>query len=74
MANAAHCPDGWQRPWDGMAFAFFVCVLGLAILTFGDFGVTWDEDLHHGYGGLVLAYYRSFFADRAFLDYSDLRY
>src|SRR5215470_11454547 len=44
----------------------------LAFLTFRDYGVTWDEDVHNWYGNFVLDYYLSLFTDRAALHWCDL--
>ena len=35
-----------------------------AVLTFRDYGVTWDEDVHNWYGNFVLDYYLSLFGDK----------
>ena len=43
--------------------ALLAVVAVLVILTFRDYGVTWDEDLHAWYGGYVLDYYLSLFRD-----------
>jgi len=44
----------------------------LALLTFRDYGVTWDEDAHNWYGNFVLNYYLSLFSDRTALHWRDL--
>jgi hypothetical protein len=44
----------------------------LALLTFRDYGVTWDEDAHNWYGNFVLDYYLSLFSDRTALHWRDL--
>lgn len=44
----------------------------LALITFRDYGVTWDEDAHSWYGNFVLDYYLSFFNDRDSLHWRDL--
>ena len=44
----------------------------IAVCTFRDYGVTWDEDVHNWYGNFVLNYYLSFFADRTALHWQDL--
>jgi hypothetical protein len=44
----------------------------LALLTFRDYGVTWDEDAHNWYGNFVLDYYLSLFSDRMALHWRDL--
>jgi hypothetical protein len=44
------------------------------IATFTDYGVTWDEDVHHWYGVFVLKYYLSGFTHLRALDWGDLYY
>jgi hypothetical protein len=64
----------WRR-WltaDAAACALILGVAVLALATFEDYGVTWDEDLHFAYGYKVLDYYLSFFQDRSCLDYYNL--
>jgi len=65
-------PLGIRLAWDRLAFALFVLVTGVVIVTFTDYGVTWDEDVHHWYGVFVLDYYLSFFRDLRALHYGDL--
>ncbi len=58
--------------WDRLAFALFVVALALVVLTFTDYGVTWDEDVHNWYGIFVLDYYRSLFGDTRSFRFGDL--
>jgi hypothetical protein len=58
--------------WDRLSFGIIVLGAILALLTFRDYGVTWDEDVHNWYGNFVLDYYVSFFADRNALHWRDL--
>jgi hypothetical protein len=61
------------RPsWDGMAFMLFLVATGLVLVTFQDYGVTWDEDVHTWYGVFVLNYYLSAFTDLRSLHWLDL--
>jgi len=68
----------WFRRSDKEAFwarlSFGVVALGtlLVLLTFRDYGVTWDEDVHNWYGNFVLDYYLSLFDDRSALHWCDL--
>jgi hypothetical protein len=41
-------------------------------LTFTDYGVTWDEDVHNWYGYFALDYYLSLFADQRALNWLNL--
>ena len=58
--------------WDRLAFSIVILSAVLVLLTFRDYGVTWDEDVHNWYGNFVLDYYLSFFADRTALHWQDL--
>jgi hypothetical protein len=58
--------------WDRLSLGIIVLGAALALLTFRDYGVTWDEDAHNWYGNFVLDYYVSFFADRNALHWRDL--
>lgn len=61
------------RPsWDGMAFMLFLVATVLVLVTFQDYGVTWDEDVHTWYGIFVLDYYLSAFTDLRSLHWLDL--
>ncbi len=58
--------------WDGLAWALFLVATLLVLLTFQDYGVTWDEDVHTWYGVFVLDYYISGFTDLRSLHWLDL--
>jgi hypothetical protein len=58
--------------WDRLSFGIIVLGAVLALLTFRNYGVTWDEDAHNWYGNFVLDYYVSFFTDRHALHWRDL--
>jgi hypothetical protein len=61
------------RPsWNQLALALFVVAAILVVLTFGDYGVTWDEDVHNWYGVFVLDYYLSAFKDVRSLNWLNL--
>ena len=62
----------WAVPsWDGLACILFGVVAIIALLTFQDYGVTWDEDGHNWYGIFVLNYYVSGFTDLRALHWMD---
>ncbi|HEY1503064.1 MAG TPA: hypothetical protein VGF92_02125, partial [Stellaceae bacterium] len=62
----------WAVPsWDGLACILFGVVAITALLTFQDYGVTWDEDGHNWYGVFVLNYYVSGFTDLRALHWMD---
>ncbi|MGH6968070.1 MAG: ArnT family glycosyltransferase [Stellaceae bacterium] len=58
--------------WDDWALALFAVLLVLALATFEDYGVTWDEDAQNWYGIAVLNYYLSGFTDHGFMRLYDL--
>ena len=61
------------RPsWDTLALGLFLIVTTLVLLTFQDYGVTWDEDVHYWYGTFVLNCYVSGFTDLRSLHWLDL--
>ncbi len=57
---------------DRLSFAVIAIGTALVLLTFRDYGVTWDEDAHNWYGNFVLDYYLSFFGDKSALHWRDL--
>ena len=56
------------------AAAVFALLTVLTLVTFRDYGVTWDEDVQREYGGRLLAFYTSGFADRTAFSYANLFY
>src|ERR1700733_4959319 len=50
----------------------FVVLTAIVLLTFRDYGASWDELLQHRYGEAVLLYYTSFFKDRSSFMISNL--
>src|SRR5919202_2785542 len=58
--------------WDALAKGLFVLAAALVVLTFADYGVTWDEDVHNWYGVFVLNYYLSLFSDLTALRWLNL--
>ena len=61
-----------ERLWTRLSFGVVVLGASLVLLTFRDYGVTWDEDAHNWYGNFVLNYYLSFFDDKSALHWRDL--
>ena len=49
--------------WNRLTLLLLLAAFALALVTFADYGVTWDEDVHNWYGVLVLNYYLSLFQD-----------
>ncbi len=58
--------------WDGASRVLLLLVGVLVLLTFPDYGVTWDEPRQNRYGELALEYYRTLGADRSVFAYFDL--
>ncbi|MBV9861337.1 MAG: glycosyltransferase family 39 protein [Alphaproteobacteria bacterium] len=69
-------PDAWRSDraalWDRLALALLLGAAVLVLLTFADYGVTWDEDVHSWYGGYALDYYLSGFRDVRALHWQNL--
>ena len=63
---------GIEATWDGAARALFLAVTLVVVITFTDYGITWDEDVHNYYGILVLNYYLSGFTDLRATHWQDL--
>ena len=57
--------------WDRLAVAALLAAIVLVLVTFRDYGVTWDEDGHNRYGSFALDYYLSLFADQRALHVVD---
>jgi len=80
MRTAPSAPFAAERPtilgldasWDGLARLLFLAATLLAIATFADYGITWDEDLHNLYGELILKYYTSGFSELRATNWPDL--
>jgi hypothetical protein len=63
---------GIDASWDGLARGLFLAVTIAVLVTFTDYGITWDEDVHNHYGVLVLSYYLSGFTDLRATHWQDL--
>ena len=64
VAERTAQPPAMERLWDGLAAAALLISAIVIALTFTDYGVTWDEDVHNWYGYFALDYYLSLFADQ----------
>ena len=72
LARQAAQPPAMERLWDRLAMAALLIAAVAIALTFTDYGVTWDEDVHNWYGVFALDYYLSFFADQRALNWLNL--
>ncbi|MGE4062473.1 MAG: glycosyltransferase family 39 protein [Rhodospirillaceae bacterium] len=52
--------------------ALFAALAVVILLTFPDYGISWDEELHVPYGRMLLSYYTSGFADRSAFSFINL--
>ena len=62
-------------PFDQYDLAFALVIVALFVLvgaTFREYAVSNDEGLQHHYGELIVAYYKSGFADKSVFDYGNL--
>jgi 4-amino-4-deoxy-L-arabinose transferase-like glycosyltransferase len=62
------------RICDPLALAVFAAVGVVALVTFRDYGLSWDDYVHAEYGDLLLKLYNSGFTDRRALSWVNLYY
>ncbi len=62
------------RSFDRLAVAVLSLVGVLALLTFRDYGLSWDDYTHSEYGALLLEFYRSGLRDQRALSWVNLYY
>ncbi len=55
--------------FDLASYGIFVAAVFVALATFRDYGITWDESWHHTYGNYILEWFRTGFRDRSALSY-----
>jgi hypothetical protein len=63
---------GTERLIDYLATAVLAAVALVAVLTFRDYGLGWDDYTHSQYGQLLLDYYRTGLADKRALSFVNL--
>jgi hypothetical protein len=61
-----------SRVPDALAILALIALAAIAAATFRDYGLGWDDYTHAQYGDLLLALYRSGFADRRALSFVNL--
>jgi 4-amino-4-deoxy-L-arabinose transferase-like glycosyltransferase len=71
---SAFWPEGClsERTADGLALAIIGAVAIIAVFTFRDYGLGWDDYVHAEYGGLLLKLYSSGFTDQRALSFVNL--
>lgn len=62
----------WGIVFDDLARLVLLGAVVLVVLTFGDYGITNDEEVQNVYGVKLLAFYTSFFQDESAFNYLDL--
>jgi hypothetical protein len=61
-------------PLDAAAYVVLLGIAITALLTFRDYGLSWDDYSQAHYGEMLLAFYTSGFADRSAFGFYNLRY
>ncbi len=61
-----------SNPWDIATCLLLAAIAVIALFTFRDYAISNDEGVQHHYGELIIAYYRSGFADRDLFTYQNL--
>jgi hypothetical protein len=61
-----------KRVADGLALTIIGAVAIIAVFTFRDYGLGWDDYVHAEYGGLLLKLYESGFTDQRALSFVNL--
>jgi hypothetical protein len=62
-----------RHSWANVVTAgVFIILAAVILLTFQDYGISWDEELHVPYGHKLLAYYTSGFTDRSAFSFINL--
>jgi hypothetical protein len=69
-ADAAHLPS--TNLCDGLSVACLAGLIIVAVLTFRDYGLGWDDYTHSQYGDLLLSLYGSGFRDQRALSFVNL--
>jgi hypothetical protein len=60
------------EPHDIATVVLLAALLAVALLTYRDYAISNDEGVQHHYGELIIAYYRSGFADQALFNFQNL--
>ncbi|MCA0199564.1 MAG: glycosyltransferase family 39 protein [Proteobacteria bacterium] len=72
MAGSDDSPIDRHSWANAVTAGVFVVLAAVILLTFQDYGISWDEELHVPYGHKLLAYYTSGFNDRSAFSFINL--
>lgn len=64
--------DSNSKNWDVLLRLVLTAVVLIGLMTFTDYGLTWDEEVQRAYGDRVLDWYKSFFKDKSALTFGNL--
>ncbi|HUI44716.1 MAG TPA: hypothetical protein VL122_01830 [Nitrospirota bacterium] len=64
----------FDKMWRLIAIIVFTIICLVMLLTFKDYGTTWDEEVQFVYGEHIISWFRTMFQDRSALGYFDLVY
>jgi hypothetical protein len=62
------------RAWDACAWVVLAGLVVIVALIFPHYGISNDEEVQHAYGGMLLSFYASRFADQSAFHFKDLYY
>jgi len=62
----------WTRRLDALAIGALAVVAAIAVVTFRDYGLGWDDYTHSQYGDLLVSLYGSGFTDKRALSFVNL--
>jgi len=68
----ARAPADAARRYDRIALLLIAVAAAVALLTFRDYGLGWDDYAHAEYGDLLVAYFTSGFTDKRALSFVNL--
>lgn len=79
LANLYPRSSAWSRFWEAplcyrLAILGLAAAVGVVLIVFRDFGITWDEDWQKIYGDMLLSYYLSGFHDVSAFYFENLYY
>ena len=75
LANSLSSPpkaSAVTRRLDAVAVAVLILITVIALATFRDYGLGWDDYTHSQYGDLLVSLYGSGFADKRALSFVNL--